>query len=125
MFVNGCKPEPLNVEPWTYSKQPREHTLDFKSLNQEHINMFKSMVSADRFSTGVSVLDLHAKDQSLHPPRRPEAVMWPSDTSEVVAILKYANEHAIPVTGWGAGSSTEGNPIPVRGGVVLDFLAVQ
>jgi D-lactate dehydrogenase (cytochrome) len=31
-----------------------------------------------------------------------------------------AAEHAVPLTARGAGSSLEGNPIPVRGGVVLD-----
>jgi D-lactate dehydrogenase (cytochrome) len=79
------------------------------------------MVAPDRFSTGESVLDLHAKDQSQHPPSRPEAVIWPLDRSEVSEILKYANKHLIPITGWGSGSSLEGNPIPVKKGIVLDF----
>jgi len=95
--------------------------LKFSSLNQNHIKNLQSMVVADRFSTGKSVLDLHAVDQSQHTPSRPEAVIWPLDRSEVGAILKYANNHMIPVTGWGSGSSLEGNPIPVKKGIVLDF----
>ena len=95
--------------------------MKFDSLNQKHIKTLQSMVAPDRFSTGESVLDLHAKDQSQHPPTRPEAVIWPVDRSEVSAILKYANAHLIPVTGWGSGSSLEGNPIPVKKGIVLDF----
>ena len=79
------------------------------------------MVDAGRFSTGQSVLDLHAKDQSSHPRCCPEAVIWPLSTAEVSSILKYANSHRIPVTGWGSGSSLEGNPIPVKHGTVLDF----
>jgi len=43
------------------------------------------------------------------------------DRFEVSKILKYANENLIPVTGWGSGSSLEGNPIPVKAGIVLDF----
>ena len=95
--------------------------MKFSSLNQNHIKNLQSMVAEDRLSTGESVLDLHAKDQSQHPPSRPEAVIWPLDRSEVSEILKYANEHLIPVTGWGSGSSLEGNPIPVKRGIVLDF----
>jgi D-lactate dehydrogenase (cytochrome) len=95
--------------------------LKFNSLNQNHIKNLQSMVAPDRFSTGESVLDLHAVDQSQHAPSRPEAVIWPLDRSEVSAILKYANEHLIPITGWGSGSSLEGNPIPVKKGIVLDF----
>ena len=79
------------------------------------------MVPDDRFSTGESVLKLHAKDQSHHRGCRPEAVIWPQDTAEVVAILKYANANQLPVVGWGSGSSLEGNPIPVQKGLVLDF----
>jgi D-lactate dehydrogenase (cytochrome) len=95
--------------------------LKFNSLNPTHIKHLQSLVAADRFSTGESVLDLHAEDQSQHPPSRPEAVIWPLDASEVSEIVKYANDHLIPVTGWGSGSSLEGNPIPVQKGIVLDF----
>ena len=95
--------------------------MKFNSLDQNHLKNLQAMVARDRFSTGDSVLDLHAKDQSQHPARRPEAVVWPVDRSEVAAILRYANDHRIPITGWGSGSSLEGNPIPVQKGIVLDF----
>jgi D-lactate dehydrogenase (cytochrome) len=95
--------------------------LNFNNLTDAHLKNFQAMVAPDRFSTGDSILDLHAKDQSSHPACRPEAVIWPQAAAEVAAILTYANEQRIPVTGWGAGSSLEGNPIPVGRGLVLDF----
>jgi D-lactate dehydrogenase (cytochrome) len=95
--------------------------LNFSALSDTHLKNFQAMVAPDRFSSGNSILDLHAKDQSRHPACRPEAVVWPQTAAEVAAVLKYANEHRIPVTGWGAGSSLEGNPIPVCRGLVLDF----
>ena len=95
--------------------------MKYSSLTDDHIIRFKAIVDADRFSTGQSVLDLHARDQSSHPRCCPEAVIWPLSAAEVSEILKYANSHRIPVTGWGSGSSLEGNPIPVRQGIVLDF----
>ena len=95
--------------------------MNFSTLSDTHLKNFQAMVAPDRFSSGDSILDLHAKDQSRHPACRPEAVVWPQTAAEVAAILKYANEHRIPVTGWGAGSSLEGNPIPVCRGLVLDF----
>jgi len=82
---------------------------------------FESVVGSERFSTGESNLELHSKDQSYHPAIRPEAVIWPINRFEVSEILKYSNEHLIPVTAWGSGTSVEGNPIPVCGGLVLDF----
>ncbi|NLA75105.1 MAG: FAD-binding oxidoreductase, partial [Deltaproteobacteria bacterium] len=62
-----------------------------------------------------------SRDQSRHVSRLPEAVLWPVEESETANILLYANEQKIPVTAWGAGSSLEGNPLPVCGGIVLDF----
>jgi D-lactate dehydrogenase (cytochrome) len=95
--------------------------MKFSALTRTHIENLRAMTAPDRFSTGESALDLHAKDQSAHMPCRPEAVIWPLNSAEVAAILKYADDHLIPVTGWGAGSSLEGNPIPVKRGIVLDF----
>ena len=95
--------------------------MRFNAVNQTHIKDLQSMVAADRISTGESVLDLHAKDQSRHAPCRPEVVIWPLNASEVAATLNYANENLISVTGWGSGSSLEGNPIPVEKGIVLDL----
>ena len=98
-----------------------EVTLKLNPLTQSHLENLKAMVAPDRLSTGESVLDLHARDESRHPPCRPEAVIWPQSASEVSAILKFANRNGVPVTGWGSGSSLEGNPIPIRKGIVLDF----
>ena len=95
--------------------------MKFNALTKTNIKDLQSMVPPDRISTGESVLDLHAKDQSHHAPSRPEVVLWPLDAAEVADILSYANANLIPVTGWGSGSSLEGNPIPVQKGIVLDF----
>ena len=95
--------------------------MEFQSIGASHIEALSAMVSGDRFSTGESVLKLHAKDQSHHRAHVPEAVIWPVDRQEVVSVLKFANQNHLPVVGWGSGSSLEGNPIPVKKGIVLDF----
>lgn len=95
--------------------------MTYTTIDGNHIDDLRSMVVSDRISTGDSILDLHARDQSRHPPCRPEVVIWPVDRKEVSHILEYANWHRIPVTGWGSGSSLEGNPIPVCRGLVVDF----
>jgi len=95
--------------------------VKFNRLSQKNVKDLESMVGSERISKGESNLELHAKDQSQHPASRPEAVIWPTNNLEVSEILRYANERLIPVTGWGSGTSLEGNPIPVCGGLVLDF----
>ena len=95
--------------------------MNFNTIETDHISYLKTIVPDDRLSTGESVLDLHAKDQSQHPAVRPEVVIWPHAAEEVAAVVKYANDNRFPIVGWGSGSSLEGNPIPIQRGIVLDF----
>ena len=73
-----------------------------------------------RCSTRPSDFEAASRDASSLPGARPDAVMWPLSTDEVAAVVRLASRHSVPLTARGAGSSLEGNPIPVRGGVVLD-----
>jgi len=73
-----------------------------------------------RCSTVAADLDAASRDASSLPGVRPEAVVWPLSTDEAAAVVGLAHQHGIPLTPRGAGSSLEGNPIPVRGGIVLD-----
>lgn len=49
----------------------------------------------------------------------PEAVALPRSAASVSAILRFANEHRIPITPRGAGYGYVGGCVPVRGGIVL------
>jgi glycolate oxidase len=51
----------------------------------------------------------------------PEAVALPRDTAAVAKILRFANQHRIPVTPRGAGYGYVGGCVPVRGGIVLSL----
>src|SRR5438067_9082622 len=73
-----------------------------------------------RCSTRSADLDAASRDASSIPGARPEAVVWPLTTDGVATVVGLAHEHSVPLTARGAGSSPEGNPIPVRGGIVLD-----
>ena len=76
---------------------------------------------AERVSSAQADLDLHARDQSYHAEQRGEVVVWPQTAEQVAAALALANARRIPVTPWGVGTSLEGNPIPVRGGILMSF----
>lgn len=51
----------------------------------------------------------------------PDAVVTPSETSQVARILRFASLHRIPVIPRGAGTSLAGQLIPVEGGIVMDL----
>src|SRR5690606_3683935 len=49
----------------------------------------------------------------------PEAVVFPSTTEEMAAIIKLANEYLFPVTARGGGVGYTGGAVPVDGGIVV------
>ncbi len=54
-------------------------------------------------------------------PYRPSAVATPVDADDVSALLRWAHGQGIAVTPRGLGSSVVGQPLPTRGGLVLDL----
>lgn len=93
------------------------------------INLYKELVSIvgdeSRVSTGESILEQHSSDLTYHPRVRPDVVVFPISKEEVSLILQFANEHRIPVTPYGAGTSLEGHVIPVHGGISLNMMRMN
>jgi glycolate oxidase len=52
---------------------------------------------------------------------RPEIVVFPRTADDVVAIVKIAREHGVPLVGRGAGTGLSGGSIPREGGIVVGF----
>ena len=75
----------------------------------------------ERLSTNTGVRDHHGKDESWHPPHRPDAVVFPETSEEVADIVRTCATHRTPVIAYGTGTSLEGNVIPHLGGVVVDL----
>ena len=80
-----------------------------------------ALLSSEQVSTRPTDLELASHDESACPPTFPEVVVWPQTTEDVRRVVRYAYEQALALTARGAGSSLEGNPIPVRGGIVADL----
>lgn len=93
----------------------------FNPFTEKDLAFLKKLVGEERVTTGQSYLELHSTDESYHKGYFPDVVVWPKNAEEVSLIMKMANEKMIPVTPWGAGTSLEGNPLPVQKGIVLDF----
>jgi D-lactate dehydrogenase (cytochrome) len=92
-----------------------------RRLTQAALAELKAIVASERISTGESERALHARDESHHEEHKPDVVIYPINALEISQILKFANAQKIAVTPWGAGTSLEGNPIPMRGGIVLNL----
>ena len=63
------------------------------------------------------LIGVAAGDPAPHPP---DAVVWPTSTEEVAAIVKAAHASGTPIVPFGAGSGVCGGAEPIRGGLVVD-----
>ncbi len=79
------------------------------------------MVGVENFSHDPEVLEKYSKDLSLVPPGMPNYVVKPKDASEVQKVVRFANEHLIPVVPVSSCVHFHGVTIPKQGGVVLDL----
>lgn len=85
----------------------------FDTLDLEDDQRLRSPSRRDQYATDFGTREADGVS--------PDLVLRPRSTAEVSAILACANEHQIPVTPFAAGTSMEGHPIPVEGGVTLDM----
>jgi len=75
----------------------------------------------DRVSTGDAVRDHHSRGESHHHGVLPDAVVFPTSTADVQAIVQACAAADCPMTAFGAGSSLEGHVVPLRRGVSIDL----
>ncbi len=93
----------------------------FTPVTSDVLDQLTTILGASSVSTARADIDLHARDQSQHAAHASEVVVWPQTGQQVADVLKLANERRIPVTPWGVGTSLEGNPIPLHGGILMSF----
>ena len=74
-----------------------------------------------RFTAAAAEREQHSRDEAHHAPHLPDAVAYPETTAEVAEIVRLCAASRTPITPFGAGSSLEGQVVPVRGGLSLDM----
>ncbi len=79
-------------------------------------------------SFGISARENHSTDWTAEVTGTgvtPDAVVWPESTTDVSTILAAANERGVPVTPYAAGTSLEGNPVPLFEGISMDMIKLN
>ena len=79
-----------------------------------------SLLGADVVRDDAETLAIHSTDKWFAS-HAPEVVVLAESTAQVSALLKFANEHRIPVTPRGAGVGYVGGCVPSQGGIVLSL----
>jgi len=83
------------------------------------------IVGTGNFSDDPNVLKKYAADFSLGPPGAPSYVVKPKDAQEVQKIIKFANEHSIPIVPVSSDVHFNGATLPKQGGIVLDLTRMK
>jgi len=83
------------------------------------------IVGAENFFDSPEVLKKYSSDFSLVPSGMPNYVVKPKDASEVQRVIRFANEHSIPVVPVSSDFHFNGATIPKQGGIVLDLTRMK
>lgn len=75
----------------------------------------------DGLQTGKAIRTQHGTSESHFATVLPDAVVYARATDDVVDLVNLCREARVPIVPFGAGTSIEGNAIPVCGGVSLDL----
>ena len=74
-----------------------------------------------RFNLGQSSRQQHGRDESVHLPQLPDAVVHAESIDEIVELMQLCTASAVPVIPYGVGSSVEGHVLAPNGGISLDL----
>jgi len=79
------------------------------------------IVGSDNVFDDPETREKYSKDCSFYHASMPSCVVFVKNAGEVQGIVKYANEHMIPVTPRSSGVSFYGAGLPSQGGIILDL----
>jgi D-lactate dehydrogenase (cytochrome) len=91
-----------------------------KPLDPGFLDALASRFGARAHRSG-AILAQHGASESHFDTCPPDAVVFVHSTEEVVDLVKLCVAANVPIVPYGAGTSIEGNAVPIRGGVSVDL----
>jgi glycolate oxidase len=92
------------------------------TMHATAVQALKTIVGDGHVLAGEHIEDGYKHDECLTTPHEsPELVVRPATTDQVSRLLRFANEHRIPVTVRGAGTGLSGGCTPRPGGILLSL----
>ena len=74
----------------------------------------------EAWRTDIATRRAHGQDDSWRQ-ALPDAVAFPQDRAQVVALVRACRKHRVPLVARGSGTGTTGAAVPTAGGVVVSF----
>jgi glycolate oxidase len=99
-----------------------------KGKGSEIVDRLAAIVGEDRVTSDELERELYSQEVANLPPEvvyvfnvRPDVVVRPASTSEVVRVVNLAREIGLPITPRGAGTLGLGGSLPSKGGILMDL----
>lgn len=92
----------------------------YNKVTNKDLEYLKSIVSSEDFVYGENISEDYGKDELGTVTGTPEVMLYVKSTPEVSKIMKYANEHKIPVVVRGSGTGLVGACVPLYGGIIIN-----
>lgn len=95
--------------------------MSFHKISDTDIQYFIAQLGADKVFADAEHLERCASDHTEDLHFLPELVIQVHNTEDVSKVMRYCNDHRIPVTPRGAGTGLSGGALSIYGGVALDM----
>lgn len=95
--------------------------MEFNKITAELLSAIEAIVGNDAIITQHACMEKYSHDETEDLAYYPEVVVRAKSAEEISALMKFCNQHLIPVTPRGAGTGLSGGALPVKGGVLLSM----
>lgn len=85
------------------------------------VERLKEKLGAEKVSISEAERYRHSHDESAHEAVQPDVICFPETRKDVETVMAIARELHIPVTPFGVGSGLEGQVIPLKKGISINF----
>ena len=92
----------------------------YKKIDNNDIAYLKTIFSPSMILVGDEIGHDYGKDELGTVQNMPEVVVFATCAEEISKVMKYANEHIIPVVVRGSGTGLVGACVPLHGGIMID-----
>lgn len=94
---------------------------EFNRIHPADIAALRQICTPQRVFVGDAISEDFAHDELAGIRHMPEVLVEPVSTAEVAGVMRYANDHNIPVTPRGQGTGLVGGAVPLHGGILLNL----
>lgn len=92
----------------------------YEKLTKADIEALSQIVGKENCVIGEEINEDYSHDELGGISNMPDILLYVHETEEVASILKYANEHNIPVVVRGSGTGLVGAAVAVMGGIMIE-----